>query len=92
MAIFMDDENNTEIENVVHKPCPFCGNTKLKVMAENQFVGLVKKYGSAMLTLKCTVCKVEMPLYDVPNENYWMGVGMLVSKWNIRNGGNNDGN
>lgn len=88
MAIFMDNEKKQEIENVAHKPCPFCGNTKLIVTAEDQFARLVEKHGSAMIALKCTVCQAEVPLYNLPNENYWMGVGMLVGKWNTRNGGN----
>lgn len=90
MAIFMDDDNHTAIENVVHKPCPFCGNTKLFVTAEDRFARLVENHGTAMISLKCSVCDTEMPLYHVPNENYWMGVGMLVGKWNTRNGGNKD--
>lgn len=87
MAIFMDDDNHTAIENVVHKPCPFCGNTKLFVTAEDRFARLVENHGTAMISLKCSVCDTEMPLYHVPNENYWMGVGMLVGKWNTRNDG-----
>lgn len=92
MAIFMDNAVKKEIENVSNKACPFCGNDRLFVTAEESFEKLVKEHGSAMIDLRCKVCGMTLPLYNVPNENYWMGVGMLVGKWNTRNGGNNDGN
>lgn len=92
MAIFMDNGNKQEIENVTHKPCPFCGNTRLFISAENDFNELCEEHGRAMIKMGCNVCKTEMHQFDVPNNNYWLGVGMIISRWNTRNGGNNDGN
>lgn len=79
-----------EIENVVFKPCPFCGNTNLIVTEEDSYNKLVSDHGSSMLNLQCKVCDTVMQLFNVPNNNYWMGLGMLISNWNMRKDGDKD--
>ena len=81
-----------EIEGVFVKPCPFCGSTNLIVSEEDSYNKLVEENGHSMIDVECAVCKTEVKLYDVPGNNYWIGVGMIIAKWNTRNGGNNDGN
>lgn len=79
-----------EIDGVFVKPCPFCGSTNLIVSEEDSFNSIVKEHGSAMVDVECAVCKTEVKLFNVPGNNYWMGIGMLIAKWNTRNGGNKD--
>ena len=79
-----------EIKNVVFKPCPFCGNDTLIVTEEKTYNDLVEEHGSSMLRMECKVCDTEKRLFDIPNNNYWMGLGMLISNWNTRKGGDNN--
>lgn len=87
MALFMEI-SKTEIKNVAHKPCPFCGNTHLIVTDKDSFDELCKENGKSLVDIECNVCNTRMYMYSVPNNNYWLGVGMLIAKWNTRNGGN----
>jgi len=81
-----------EINGVYHKACPFCGNMKLYVTNKQSYDQLCEEHGLSLVSVECRVCGTEMREYSVPNNNYWMGMGMLIGKWNTRNGGNNDGN
>lgn len=76
-----------EINNVTFKPCPFCGNDILIVTDEENFNELCAEHGSSLLRLQCKVCDTDKLLFDIPNNNYWMGLGMLISNWNMRKGG-----
>lgn len=89
MALKMDSFDGTgkEIEFAYVKPCPFCGGTNLEITSDKTYDKLCKENGSSMLSIKCKVCGVELPLYNIPGNNYWMGAGMLLSRWNTRNGG-----
>lgn len=84
--------SSEEIKDVVFKPCPFCGGTNLLVTEKKNFDELCEEHGHSMLNLRCRVCDTEMHEYSIPNNNYWMGVGMLIARWNTRNGGNEHGN
>jgi len=84
MAMFME-LSKTEIKNVAHKPCPFCGNTKLYISEQKNYEELCDENGHSMLSIECKVCKMDLKEYDIPNNNYWLGVGLLVGKWNRRN-------
>lgn len=91
MALLIEGTKD-EIVGVVHKACPFCGNMKLYVTNKKSFDRLCEENGASLVSVKCRVCDTEMSEYSVPNNNYWMGMGMLIGKWNTRNGGNVDGN
>ena len=82
--------SKSEIKDVAIKPCPFCGNIKLYVTDQKDYEELCEKNGHAMLSIECKVCDTELKMYNIPNNNYWMGVGMLIAKWNTRHGGNKD--
>lgn len=82
--------SKTEIENVPHKPCPLCGNTKLFVTEQENYESLCKEHGHSLIGIQCRVCDVELKMYNIPNNNYWLGLGMLIGKWNTRNGGGNN--
>lgn len=93
--IFMDTQvgkDGRKIEGIKNKPCPFCGGEDVWVTNEISFKGLVEEHGSAMMKFRCKKCEMELPLYNVPEENYWLGVGILLAKWNDRNGGIENGN
>lgn len=69
------------------KPCPFCGNSqKLFITDEKLYRELVEENGSSLIGISCNVCNTTQRLYSIPDNNYWMGVGMLISKWNTRHG------
>ena len=73
-----------EIDGVVLKPCPFCGGTNLIVTDEESYNDLVKEHGHSMVDMECRICSTEVKLFNVPNNNYWLGIGMLFAKWNTR--------
>ena len=91
MALLIEGTKE-EIVGVVHKACPFCGNSKLYVTNKQSFDNICEEHGSSLVAVECRVCGTEMREYSVPNNNYWMGMGMLIGKWNTRNGGENNGN
>lgn len=72
--------------NAVIKPCPFCGNQELFITDEKFYHELVGKNGNACICIECKACKTTQRLYHIPNNNYWMGVKILVVKWNTRHG------
>lgn len=81
MTMFLTGE---EVPNVIYKPCPFCGGTNITISDEKHYNNLCAENGGSMLSIRCSVCDTEVHLYDIPNNNYWMGVGMILAKWNSR--------
>lgn len=86
--------SGTEIQDVIYKPCPFCGGTNLMITEKDNFDSICDKNGSSMLSIRCAICSSETHMYHIPNNNYWMGVGMIIMKWNTRQPekGDNHGN
>ena len=82
--------SKTEIKDVAIKPCPFCGSTNLVITEEESFNRLCEENGRSLISIECKICNVEAKLYTIPNNNYWLGVGLMIAKWNTRNGGNKD--
>lgn len=66
------------------KPCPFCGNQDLTISEEDSFKELVRENGESLIEIECSSCDTVKRLFDIPENNYWMGVGMLVATWNRR--------
>ena len=83
MAIKMF-HSGTEIQDVAYKPCPFCGGTNLSITEKDSFDNLCEENGSSMISIGCKVCDTEIHLFSVPNNNYWMGAGLIIAKWNTR--------
>lgn len=66
-------------------PCPFCGTHEhLNITNQEPYEKLVAEHGSSVITLRCKGCDMELSQYDIPNNNYMMGVGKLVERWNHR--------
>lgn len=66
------------------KPCPFCGNKDLTISEEDLFNELVNENGNSLLEIECNSCNTVQRLFEIPKNNYWFGVGMLVATWNRR--------
>jgi len=66
------------------KPCPFCGNQDLTISEKDVFHELVNENGSSLLAIECNTCNTVLRLFEIPENNYWFGVGMLVATWNRR--------
>ena len=73
-----------EIKDVVIKGCPFCGNQNLTITEKQSFDELCEEHGSALMQIECSVCNTVNTLYSIPDNNYWLGVGLLIAKWNVR--------
>ena len=78
--------SKTEIKGAVVKGCPFCGNQNLLISEQKDYEKLCRENGSSLLKIVCRVCNTENTLYDIPDNNYWIGVGFLIAKWNTRCG------
>lgn len=76
--------SGTEIKEVVIKRCPFCGNQKLAITEKESFDELCEEHGKSLMKIECRVCDTDNVLYSIPDNNYWIGVGLLVAKWNAR--------
>ena len=76
--------SGTDINGVFIKGCPFCGNTNLLISEQKDYEKLCKEHGSSLVKIVCRVCNTENTLYDIPDNNYWIGVGMIIVKWNAR--------
>lgn len=92
--VFMETQigEGRKIGGIKNRYCPFCGGENVSVTNEDSFKKLVEEHGSAMMKFRCKKCDMELPLYNVPEENYWLGVGILLAMWNNRNGGTENGN
>ena len=76
--------SKTEIKDVIIKGCPFCGNQNLIITEKRNFDKLCEEHGSALMQIQCSVCDTINTLYSVPDNNYWLGVGLMIAKWNAR--------
>ena len=76
--------SGTEIKDVSIKGCPFCGNKDLEITDEETYNKLCEENGSALIGVECHECATENKVYDIPQNNYWIGVGMIIAKWNVR--------
>jgi hypothetical protein len=76
--------SGTEIDGVVIKECPFCGNENLLVTEKDSYETLCEENGSSCMSIECRVCDTRKALYTIPENNYWIGIGMIISKWNVR--------
>ena len=76
--------NGEEIKDVVIKGCPFCGNQNLSITEKQSFDELCEEHGSALMQIECRVCNTVNTMFSIPDNNYWLGVGMLIAKWNAR--------
>lgn len=75
--------SGTELKDIVINGCPFCGSKNLTISEKESYERLCEENGSALMQIECK-CGVSNRLYDIPSNNYWIGVGMLVAKWNAR--------
>ena len=76
---------NDSIEVGKVKPCPFCGTVdKLEITERKSYNELVKKNGYSLIYIECKTCAMEFKLYEVPDNNYDLGVGILITRWNQR--------
>ena len=66
-------------------PCPFCGEVdNLVVTNPETFQSLVEENGGSLINITCRRCRLDFKLYDIPDNNYMMGLGRLVERWNHR--------
>lgn len=80
------NHSKTEIKGVIIKGCPFCGNQNLQITDKQWFDELCEEHGKALMQIECRVCDTTKTMYSVPDNNYWIGVGLLVARWNMRCG------
>lgn len=83
MSLKMWSSGN-EIENVEIKGCPFCGNKELLISEKSSYEELCEKNGSSLIEIECKACNAINRTFGIPNNNYWIGVGMAIAKWNSR--------
>ena len=77
--------NNNSIEVGEIKPCPFCGTVDgLEISERDSYNELVEEYGTSLIYIECKTCAMEFKLYEVPDNNYDLGVGILITRWNQR--------
>jgi len=66
-------------------PCPFCGmQERLTITNPESYERLVAEHGSSVIVLRCKGCDMEFSQHDIPNNNYMMGAGKLIERWNHR--------
>ena len=80
--------SGTALSEAFIKPCPFCNSTELLISNKEQYEELCAEHGSSLVSIECKGCDTEMRLYSVPENNYWLGIGLLIGKWNRRRGDN----
>lgn len=80
----MEFEENVAVDSPDIKACPFCGNKELVVSLKSQYEEICEENGSSLIAIKCCKCHVEKKLYDIPDNNYWLGLGILIGEWNQR--------
>lgn len=80
-----------KFEDIECRPCPFCGGTNFTITNKKNYDDLVEKNGSSCIGIECNGCDTEMRLFDIPNNQYIMGMKMLVTKWNTRKEDLDDG-
>ena len=76
-------ENGVEVGEIT--PCPFCGmQERLTITDPESYEKLVAENGSSVIVLRCRGCNMELSQHDIPNNNYMMGTGKLIERWNHR--------
>lgn len=76
-------ENGMEVGKIA--PCPFCGEHEHLTITDPESYGkLVEENGSSVIVLRCRGCNMEFSQHDIPNNNYMMGTGKLIERWNHR--------
>lgn len=73
-----------EIKDVVINGCPFCGNQNLRITEKGSYEELCEENGESLMKIECRECDTANFLFNIPDNNYWIGVGLLVAKWNTR--------
>lgn len=76
----------TQMVEVKLKPCPICGrNDRLVISKKDKYEELLEKNGSAMISMECKRCDLELKNYDHYNiNNYAVLRSMLINRWNER--------
>ena len=65
--------------------CPFCGmQERLTISDPESYEKLVAENGSSVIVLRCRGCNMELSQHSIPNNNYMLGVGLLLGRWNHR--------
>ena len=82
MKIRTFDKTLIEVGDV--KPCPFCGERDLEITPERMYKSLCEENGSSLIEIECTICDTSMKVFNIPDNNYHMGVGILIERWNRR--------
>lgn len=81
----LNDENGSTLEVGEVKNCPFCGSSdELRITSRESYDKLVKKHGSSLIEISCRRCDISYRLYNIPDNNYDMGMGIMITKWNNR--------
>lgn len=67
------------------KPCPFCGSHKyLTLTSKKSYNDLCAENGKSLIYIECTQCDLRLSEYNIPENNYDFGMGMLIARWNGR--------
>lgn len=66
------------------KACPFCGNDRFEITSQEVYEEVCKEHGKSIISIECGKCCAGKKLYEIPKNNYWLGVGMLIGEWNRR--------
>ena len=65
------------------RTCPFCGETDFNVTPKKTFKQLLKKNGTACISVRCLNCEFDM--YEHANGvTYEEKIDLLKEKWNRR--------
>lgn len=76
-------ENGIEVGEIA--PCPFCGEHEHLTISDPESYGeLVAEHGSSVIVIRCRSCNTELSQHRIPNNNYMLGVGLLLGRWNHR--------
>ena len=76
-------DKDIEVGNV--RPCPFCGmQERLTITDPESYEKLVAEHGSSVIVLRCKGCDMDLSQHDIPGNNYMMGAGKLIERWNHR--------
>lgn len=83
MKVMNTKEQLIEVGDI--KPCPFCGELDdLTITDAGSYGDLVEAHGSSLISINCRKCDLEKKLYRIPGNNYMLGLGILITKWNTR--------
>lgn len=66
------------------KACPFCGNDRLEITNQEVYEKVCVENGKSMIGIECPKCHAGKKLFEIPRNNYWLGIGILIGEWNRR--------